>query len=560
MLDLTRYANEFLPKEEADLFIKIFAKYQYSSVGGFVLQMNKIEDKLNWVDKPEFKRKLIQLCKKLSDSVQSTLPSFEDKMNLVLEKLDIVSSFPEFEFKLDKAHGGVCPSCGKKELFVPVHGNSKSIKCNRENSCGYSSDIYKYMKEYKNLKAFDALNELAARAGVDLKAYEASFEYHVNGEKKDYNIEKKQAEVVVKPIVYETFLNKEYKVVDFTKYIARYKDMNDEQKFKLIASYIYYFSKKTNQTPKAAYYKSRGISSVLEPKLTQKVSQIVDEIGYLSNSDINQLLKQLTSTFNVNDLITFGIINDGTHKQPFSFKHSSEEGFCVIPNFDLYSNMVHGLKLRNTKLAAWQSKSMKEPELSYRRIANPLPYGLKMDAFINNMTFRMFEGQVDMFSLPPRNGYCDIAIPGVNGIQIAQLGLFKDKNVEIWFDQDNAGQIGAYGAIKINLKSELVNDFRSQSLVDELKKVRKLDVLVETMENKVVFKEIRIPNNESGVLVAQTVKTILTRRELTFNETIQTGLKQELEKAGAIVKVMEWNTALGSDVNEVLVNGNIAKL
>ena len=99
MLDLTRYANEFFPKEEADLFIKIFAKYQYSSVGGFVLQMNKIEDKLNWVEKPEFKTKLIQLCKKLSDSVQSTLPSFEDKMNLVLEKLDIVSSFPEFEFK-----------------------------------------------------------------------------------------------------------------------------------------------------------------------------------------------------------------------------------------------------------------------------------------------------------------------------------------------------------------------------------------------------------------------------------------------------------------------------
>lgn len=560
MLDLTRYANEFLPKEEADLFIKIFAKYQYSSVGGFVLQMNKIEDKLNWVEKPEFKTKLIQLCKKLSDSVQSTLPSFEDKMNLVLEKLDIVSSFPEFEFKLDKAHGGVCPSCGKKELFVPDQGKSSSIKCNRENSCGYSSDIYKYMKEYKNLKAFDALNELAARAGVDLKAYEASFEYHVNGEKKDYNIEKKQAEVVVKPIVYETFLNKEYKVVDFTKYIARYKDMNDEQKFKLIASYIYYFSKKTNQTPKATYYKSRGISSVLEPKLTQKVGQIVDEIGYLSNSDINQLLKQLTSTFNVNDLITFGIINDGTHKQPFSFKHSSEEGFCVIPNFDLYSNMVHGLKLRNTKLASWQSKSMKEPELSYRRIANPLPYGLKMDAFVNNMTFRMFEGQVDMFSLPPRNGYCDIAIPGVNGIQIAQLGLFKDRNVEIWFDQDNAGQIGAVGAIKINIKSEFENDFKTQSLIDELKKVRKLDVSVETIDNKVVFKEIRIPNNESGILVAQTVKTILTRRELTFNETIQTGLKQELEKAGAIVNVKEWNTALGSDVNEVLLNGNIAKL
>lgn len=560
MLDLTRYANEFLPKEEADLFIKIFAKYQYSSVGGFVLQMNKIEDKLNWVDKPEFKTKLIQLCKKLSDSVQSTLPSFEDKMNLVLEKLDIIESFPEFEFKMGKAHAGICPNCGGKELFVPDHGNSKSIKCNRENKCGYSSDIYNYVKVYKDLKPFAALNELAARAGVDLKAYEASFEYHVNGEKKDYNIEKKQAEVVAKPIVYETFLNKEYKVVDFTKYIARYKDMNDEQKFKLIASYIYYFSKKTNQTPKAAYYKSRGISSVLEPKLTQKVSQIVDEIGYLSNSDINQLLKQLTSTFNVNDLITFGIINDSTHKQPFSFKHSSEEGFCVIPNFDLYSNMIHGLKLRNTKLASWQSKSMKEPELSYRRIANPLPYGLTMDAFINNMTFRMFEGQVDMFSLPPKNGYCDIAIPGVNGIQITQLGLFKDRNVEIWFDQDNAGQIGAVGAIKINIKGEFENDFKTQSLIDELKKVRKLDVLVETIDNKVVFKEIRIPNNESGTLVAQTVKTILSRRELTFNETIQTGLKQELEKAGAIVNVKEWNTALGSDVNEVLLNGNIAKI
>lgn len=44
-------------------------------------------------------------------------------------------------------------------------------------------------------------------------------------------------------------------------------------------------------------------------------------------------------------------------------------------------------------------------------------------------------------SLPSKEGNCDIAILlAVNGLDESQLGLFKDKKVELWFDQDDAGQ------------------------------------------------------------------------------------------------------------------------
>jgi hypothetical protein len=145
--------------------------------------------------------------------------------------------------------------------------------------------------------------------------------------------------------------------------------------------------------------------------------------------------------------------------------------------------MVTGLKLRNTKLDKWQDAGMKEPELSYHRIAEPLPYSLTREALLDkNINFRFFEGSVDMFSTPFKIGFCDIAIPGVNGIKEEHLGLFKDRVVELWFDQDSAGQKGCQQ------------------------------------------------------------------------------LKEKLEKAGVTVLIKNWDITLGSDVNEVLKNGNIEKI
>ena len=102
--------------------------------------------------------------------------------------------------------------------------------------------------------------------------------------------------------------------------------------------------------------------------------------------------------------------------------------------------------------------------------------------------------------------------------------------------------------------------FKTESLISELKKIEGIEIHTDVEDNKVTFKDIKIPNKASKNLTVQTVKTILSRRGVDFTESISVGLKQELEKAGAIVDVIEWNTALGSDVNEVLKSGNIAQI
>jgi len=45
--------------------------------------------------------------------------------------------------------------------------------------------------------------------------------------------------------------------------------------------------------------------------------------------------------------------------------------------------------------------------------------------------------------MPSKELVCDIAIPGVNGIDETMLGLFRGRQIDLYFDQDKAGQDGA---------------------------------------------------------------------------------------------------------------------
>lgn len=572
MIDLKYYAQTSLSEEDSKLFIKIFGNYKFCSLWQMIKQLENIEEKLDWVTQGTYKQKLIELCNHFSISLKELLPTFSDKLEFSLRDLNVVDSFQnEFEFKKN-SHGGICPKCGEKELFVPKQGTAKSIKCSRENQCGYSSSIYNYLVEEKNMSPKDALEELASLSGVDLKAYEQSLEIHTieTQPKIDVKTKKKVLENqnrVKKETQYMKFdTSKKYTEVDFKKMLEKYHDgsMKEErQKFIMVVSAIYYFSLQTNQTGKGLYYKSRGISSVDYPALTSKVQQIVDEVGYLdAKKDIPDLINSLTQMFPVEDLIEFGVINDANHKVPYSFKHYSEVGFCIIPNKDLYTNMITGLKLRNVKLADWQSGNMKEPELSYSRIANPLPYGLTRDAFINKATFRFQEGSVDSFSLPEGNNTCDVSIAGVNGISDEQLGLFAGQNCEIWYDQDDAGQIAAWGAIKFNLNiNSFEVDFKSKSFIDELKKLNDKAIKIKQEDNKATIEEIKIPNTAANSIRIKTIETILNRRNIAFKRSFAKGLKQKLESANvAFVSVRNWNKTLGSDVNEALKARNIFKI
>ena len=143
MLDLNHYATSVLNSEDATLFLKHFGKYEFNSMYILSKQLENIEEKLSWVTKPDYKEKLISLCNRFATGLEALKQPLNEKISFLENQIDVVESFSEFEWK-SHAHGGICPACGKKELFVPLQGQAKSLKCSRENACGYTSSIYAY--------------------------------------------------------------------------------------------------------------------------------------------------------------------------------------------------------------------------------------------------------------------------------------------------------------------------------------------------------------------------------------------------------------------------------
>jgi hypothetical protein len=562
MLDLNHYTSSVLNSEDATLFLKHFGKYEFNSVYSLQKQLNSIEEKLSWVTKPEYKQKLMDLCNRFTIGLEALKQPLNDKISFLENNIDVVESFPEFEWK-SHAHGGTCPACGKKELFVPLQGQAKSLKCSRENACGYSSSIYSYLKEYKNMTIKEALEELASLGGIDLKAYETSLEVHTINQPINYKLEKKIREhnEISHEIIYTNFdSQKKYENVDYVNLLSKYENMSYKQKFMMIVTAIYKFSLLTNQQNKYNYYKSRAISAIKHPALLSKIKRIKDEIGFIHyQNDMDNLVTHLCSLFPIDDLIMFGIVNDDKHKFAHSFKHFSLEGFCVIPSFDLYSNMVTGLKLRNTKLADWQESSMKEPELSFRRIASPLPYGLTRDALLDEKAvLRLFEGSVDSFSIPSLPNRYDIAIAGVNGLSKEDFGLFRNKKVEIWFDQDEAGQKTAFGTktISVSFQNTELSNWSFYVKFENFSKENKN--ITFSKKGEITTIKIEVINSDLHEETLNKYLELIKEKGFEYKTTCKKGMKDLILDAGASnVIVKTWNIELGSDVNEVLKNNNI---
>lgn len=569
MLDMNYYTKQCLSAEEAEYFMKYYKTNKFYTLKSLLYKLKHSDEMTSWIKSTKAKEDLLKIFATFSANLEALQPSFKDIKEKLLSQLsDTAAVFPEFEWKKAN-YGGVCPECGEKELFATNKGANGGIKCNRENNCAYSSDVFTWLINHNGLTVGAALKELADRVGIDLDEYQKSLEVHIDGtgSAKTYIKAAKTVEHktqhVAKDVAYEKIKSNEVKQYNLKELMTNYQNLDDSIKFSLVCTAIHMISKKTNQTKKALYYKSRSISGIQTPALKEKVIQITKDLGFLDKTDMPKLVDYLSKAFPLEDLISFGVINDGTHKVPYSFKHFSEEGFVVIPNFDIYSNLVNGLKLRNTKLADWQDKSMKEPELSYGRIANPYPYGLRLSALLNNETIRFFEGQVDLFSLPSKEGYCDIAIPGVNGIAESQFGLFKDKNIELWFDQDDAGQKSANGTLVIRLENSKINvsDMAGKSFIDELNRTRDKAVKIDIVEDSAIIKDFIFPKNEEGLQRFRLFETIISRRNIPFSKRQTKGLKDKLIQAGAAnVVVSQWSKDLGSDVNEVLQNGKIDKL
>lgn len=455
MLDIKFYLPLLASKEDENLIAKYYGKKEFVNLASAQwFFKNQTAQKVSWINGEADKAKLPDLCKLFGEKLDSEQLSFDEKKEMVLNQLDKDSSLMSFlEPKGVRSVTIVCPKCkgygknsSKQERgWIPVQGTAKSVICQHRSSCGFSSDFIGAFAEEYNMKYGAALNHLATELGIDFTINEAHIGDTVKTAKKQVNltpkvVEKKATEYIV--------FNKniEYKEVDFTKFIKHYSNMDESQKFKMVATAIYEFSKTTKQWSKTTYFNSMGINSKKNPLLASKVEMINSKLGCLFKADIPSLIKKLRGFFPVGDLIKFGVVDDS-----LNFKQGVEEALIVIPNFDLYTNMCSGLKYRKTKLKTWIDKEdklvvdkNKEPEFSYGRIANPLPYHLTREALLDeSISFRFFEGQKDLHSMPSVNSMCDVAIPGVNGITVKTLGLFKGRRVKLYFDQDKAGQEGA---------------------------------------------------------------------------------------------------------------------
>ncbi|RLA78196.1 MAG: hypothetical protein DRG78_15700 [Epsilonproteobacteria bacterium] len=510
MIDIDYYAKEHLGVN-ATKWLKYFAKREYKNLSILIYTMKNVD--LNWITHDDTRREITILCSTFGISLEQNKLDFKGIMEIIVDKGIEISTHVEFsqlEFRSGSYTRGLCPSCKKRELYVPDQGKADGIVCNRKNACGYTASAYSYLKDNRKKTAKEAFEILAEIANTSVDEINYDNEVHTNEivsfTKKPKQIKKTPVQIIEdKKVAYISFdSNKEENFIDFNKFLPEvittntkdnstvilYNKLDNLQRWKVFVTAIYNFSLHTKQWGKENYFKKIGISAKKNPILSEKVMMIHKKLGFLHLADIKNLINYLLDDckFIADDLVEYGLI---AHKNSKRIMVSIEEGLIVVPNFDMYTNMVTGLKLRKTKLKTWIDKESgeiktdknKEPEFSYKRIANPLPYHLTRESLLDkSMKFRFFEGQKDLHSMPSKKGYCDIAIPGTSGINEEMLGLFKGRIVELYFDQDDAGQKGA-------LK-----------------------------------------------------------------------LKKLLEKAGVIVLNITWDITLGADVNDVLQKGNIFKI
>ncbi len=303
--------------------------------------------------------------------------------------------------------------------------------------------------------------------------------------------------------------HKGFRKIDIEEYIPLYETLTRQQQLKLVYTYIYKFSLKTERKSLISYYESRGI--IDNPHL--------GKIGFLSAEDITKLIREL-EVFPLEDLIEFAVINDANHKFPLQWRQLKNT--LLVPAFDIYSDLVEGFMLRPIDgTNAWFKG--KESRLSVPSILKPLPFGIGYKILSGKCDIYITEGHVDALSLPSE--LCFIAAPGVQSFEQKQLGVLSNRNIVIAFDQDEAGQKAAWGYTEISFLDQTMTVINSQE--------------------EDLYAMIRI-------LESQKIKITVRRVD---------GFKDHLLKAGVeSVTIKTWDPILGKDVNELLKKANLKKV
>ena len=320
---------------------------------------------------------------------------------------------------------------------------------------------------------------------------------------------------------------KKYKLVDdiqeFLPDTKLWEKLDDAQKLKVVYTWLY---RETftygSQAAKYMYYKKRGIDTT---------NKWLKKISYLAVENFNEIFARATAIFPMELLELVGFAKkDDNGEFKLSFNYVKKGGILMVPSFDLYTNMITGFMLRPTHPEQWmKDRHMKEIQLSNTSLIFPIPFGLTYYSLKKFNEFYVTEGHPDGLALPDNGedekGRGFFSIPGVNGLSESHLGLLRDKKVIICFDQDRAGQKSAYGYSVIEYNGQRV-DFINK--IEEFKKTEKINFL-----------------NNSGV---------------EYKEVVYQGISSKLEKAGIEYSIKEWDTKLGSDVNDVRIYGNLNKV
>lgn len=312
----------------------------------------------------------------------------------------------------------ICPNNHTKKAYVSIYSQNNICKCHNCNEVqGDPIAIAKWFNKGDFKAACEDLHE----------AFRIPFVNSTISPVAKFPLPKR---VIEKPkLEYVRFDNqREYTNVDIKKYLPSYSTFKDEQKLKLVYTLIYRFSMKRNQDEKYEYYASRKI----EP------NHYLSQIGWLSPADIALLCDTLEKYFPLEDLIRFKLYGDASAKRPMQWKYFTKNGFAVVPSFDLYSDMINGLMLRQTQCDA---TGPKEFQVSCTDISTPLPFAMSPTMLRSSTPVFITEGHIDGLSLSKPF----VAFPGVHGYKEEWLGLFQNKKVYIAFDQDSAAKDSIYG-------------------------------------------------------------------------------------------------------------------
>ncbi|WP_129410098.1 toprim domain-containing protein [Marinitoga lauensis] len=107
-------------------------------------------------------------------------------MNNILKEYSIEELIPELNPQQKGDYYILkCPVCGKNEAYI--YNNTKIIKCNRRDKCGYEKPLINYLEERENKNFFDLMITLAQNKNInlnlDIKKYNRKFiEYRILNE------------------------------------------------------------------------------------------------------------------------------------------------------------------------------------------------------------------------------------------------------------------------------------------------------------------------------------------------------------------------------------------